>query len=94
LLGPADGYSGDDPTHWFLSDYELLTNPEFHDRYERFVFLAPVSLAVAEQRPYAFLGERDPRLVVTAYLRRDSPAAAQLSRYGLPAPRPIVPTSD
>jgi len=94
LLGPADGYSGDDPTHWFLSDYELLTNPEFHDRYERYVFLVPVPLDVARERPYAFLGEREPLLIITAYLRKDSPAAAQLRPSGLPAPRPIVPTAD
>ena len=90
LLGPSDGYVGDDPTLWFLSDYELLTSPEFHRRYEPYRFAAAVPPEVARQRPRAFVGDETPVLMITAYVRRDSTAAARLRAGGTPLPAPAV----
>jgi arylsulfatase A-like enzyme len=38
ILGPATGYLGHAPNRWFLSDLELVRQPEFHERYEPWAF--------------------------------------------------------
>lgn len=73
LLGDAQGRDGFDPRNWFLSDYELLTNPEFHARYA----------------PYGYNPIPDPRdptrfsYAVVLHLRNGLPLA-QLRSEGTP----------
>ncbi|HJO22805.1 MAG: hypothetical protein QF890_09895 [Myxococcota bacterium] len=79
ILGPAQGYIGKPARGWFLTDFELVTNPTFHARYA----------------PYNFTVRDVPEspLDLVLYLRQDSPAARNLIRLGTPAvpPRTYVP---
>jgi hypothetical protein len=71
ILGAVNGFLGLDEREWFLTDYELLENPEFRRQY----------------RPYSFRldeGAADgfPHLQLTAYLLRSSSAASALAAAG------------
>lgn len=73
ILGPAEGYLGDDPRAWFLTDFELLQSDRFYARYQPYEFYVPVER-----------GE----LRVTLYVDRELPAAAALRRVGIPLAPP------
>ena len=74
ILGPAQGYIGKPARGWFLTDFELVTNPTFHERY------APYGFTIHDA-----LGSP---LQLILYLRRDSPAAQDLARRGAPLQPP------
>jgi len=76
ILGPAEGYTGAPARAWFLTDFELATSSEFHDRYAPYRYTLPD-------------GSGTP-VVLTLYLRRDTPETRELSARGTPleAPRP------
>lgn len=76
ILGPAEGYLGAPARAWFLGDFELITSAEFHARY----------------RPVRFALGKTSDLVLTAWLRRDSPAAEQLASLGEPLRPPPLRT--
>jgi hypothetical protein len=76
ILGPAEGYLGDPARAWFLTDFELVRDPEFHARYRPYRFALPDPRGA---EPVA----------LTAYLRVDSVRAEWMRREGtlLEAPR-------
>ncbi len=83
VLGPAEGYSGNPPDAWFLSDYQLLTSDEFRREYRPFDFAVPVD-ALESRRPRVkeVLLPGTPAIRFVAYLRLDSRAAYELARHG------------
>ncbi len=88
ILGPAEGYLGQDPRTWFLTDFELLSSREFRERYRPYQFPVSVSPEEVAQPPLARMADTSRRFVpLTAYLRIGSVAAERLSSLG----RPMVP---
>jgi hypothetical protein len=83
LLGPAEGYLGEDPLRWFLTDWELLNSPAFHAQYEPFQFWAPVHPDEAEHWRMQFLLDKDRSLMrIVAWLRKDSARAQAMAKHG------------
>jgi arabinofuranosyltransferase len=83
ILGPAQGFLGDNPGAWFLSDYELLMNPSFRSSYAPYGFLAPVDAeSTADPALQPILTPDRKWLVLVAYLRNDSGPALALARQG------------
>lgn len=85
ILGPAQGVAGADPKAWWLTEFELLSNPQFRARYTAGAFSVPVTEAQARwprvQQLVQEAGlERAFRLI--AYLRNDSRAADELRPLG------------
>jgi len=81
ILGPAEGYIGKPARGWFLTDFELFTNPAFHARY------APVRFTTHD------VSGSPMHLIL--YVRRDSLAAQELAQRGTPMlpPRRVAPTA-
>jgi arabinofuranosyltransferase len=83
ILGPSQGFLGENPREWFLSDYEILSNPAFREGYEPFCLFPP--LLEGERRDPVFapmLGPDGKGIVLVAYLRRGSAAVRALEEQG------------
>lgn len=74
ILGPAEGYAGKPARAWFLTDFELATSSEFHDRYTPFRYTVRDGTAAP--------------LVLTLYLRRDAPEVRSIWQRGTPLEPP------
>jgi hypothetical protein len=69
ILGPAQGYTGENARAWFLTDFELLGSDRFR----------------ADYRPYRFdVASAGQRVGATMFLRRGSAAERVLSMKGTP----------
>jgi hypothetical protein len=73
VLGPAEGVLGNEPRRFFLSDFELLANPEFHSRYTPYGFGRVAHPSDATRFAYG----------VILHLRNDA-ALGELRRDGTP----------
>ncbi len=84
VLGPAEGYLGDPPTAWSLTDYQLIESAEFRSNYAPFGFRAPVDSAEADHPRIRELLDAERRtLRFIAYLRLDSEPARDLAYRGV-----------
>ena len=82
VLGPAGGYLGANPRAWFLTDFELLSSPQFRARYLPYLFRPPIAAATIGR------GLAPSDFTLTAYLRGDSVAVAPLVAIGTALPPP------
>ena len=86
ILGPTLGYSAVNDRQWYLTDYELLNTPAFHQHYTHYVFKLPVPAGFS-----AFPGvEHNPDgsafTYFFAWLRNDSLRVKNLAAVGRPLP--------
>jgi len=82
ILGPAQGYSGEPPTDWFLTDFELLQSAEFRAKYRPYRFVVRIVPSRLAARPLPDRVDTNPHLMAEFYLRADSAAARELARFG------------
>jgi hypothetical protein len=84
LLGPAEGYLGEDDQQWFLTDTELLRSPEFRALYAPYLFHAPVRPEDATHWRMRMLLDGRGMLQIIAWLRVESPRAEAIAVHGVP----------
>lgn len=84
ILGPADGYAGQDPRAWFLTDFELLQSAEFRARYRGYVFPVPITPLQVLNPAVARHTRPDLILPLTAFVRNDSAVAPAFVARGVP----------
>jgi len=93
IIGPSQGYLGEKPDAWFLTDYELLTSPVFLERYKPYRFKIPITETEREHPTIAKLLVGPKKIRLIAWLRQDSEAAKALAEQGkigtvtVPVPR-------
>jgi hypothetical protein len=90
ILGPAQGFLGQRPTDWFLTDFELLQSPEFAARYRPYRFIVAIPPESIERRPLPLRVDRNPQVRFILYLRTDSSAVDGLMQRGTPLRRPAA----
>lgn len=88
ILGPAQGFLGETPTEWFLTDYELLKAPAFAAGYQPYEFIVAIPAESIAARPLPLRSDRNPQTRVILYLRGDSAAVERLRGLGRPLPLP------
>ena len=76
------GFLGEQPTEWFLTDFELLQLPQFAARYRPYEFRIAVPPQAIERRPLPGRVDRIPELRAFLYLRSDSAAVERLRSHG------------
>lgn len=82
VLGPAEGFLGEAPTDWFLTDFELLQSARFVSEYHPYRFAVRIDPDRRVTRPLPDRIDDNPIFTAELYLRGDSAAAQELARSG------------